>query len=670
MNKRRLGTDDDAAPGNGAAIEPVPETRQDDTNEYNDTTKKRRVSTDAMADEHDVVLMAGTPGSKHMPNGLAGHVSTASDHRHDMDIPELGQMHVLVVDSDRQSRLKTVGLLQECGYKVLICSRGSAAFEMLVREFDKGVSVDVILKAHEPPVSSAVEFLKRLRSSHKEYTNILVIVYSDRCDDRDAMAECLSLGAVDWWVKPLRRNEVCNIWTRVWQQKHAGQLSAKNAGGMAEKERGADASSAMRLAENKPVFEDTPSIPDGDVHHHHHRHHHHRRYHHHRKQEEEEEEEPPRASKALAGVPDEEMTPGNGSSGKQSGTVLTKKSAAGAAKPPIKKNESSNPSVKSAAADPMDAEVAAALTSMRSHRSNESSDDKHMTPKDAANTATGQQKTLKTEDGSGGSTQFGMQNLMSMPFMPGHPVVNYRQYPFPWPGTDVSKQNTEEGKAQRQAMDFQQAWFNWQQQYHAMQMNYAMQGAQRPFAGNWPPMNVPYSYGGWAAPGIPAKYQKPTFSDASGSRQMASPSMSDTTRSQLARLEAVKKYKEKRTRRKADTSTKIRYKSRKILADARPRVRGQFVQVAKQSTSEQGSNKKNRNESSEQAYQTKSLHTAEREEQDKRVQGQDCVMASASYDKTTHTNNDASVPSQSGRPLASKGGPSDSGSNSPQSRHE
>eukprot|EP00889_Picochlorum_renovo_P000188 jgi/Picre1/27218/NNA_000187.t1 len=158
------------------------------------------------------------------------------------------------------------------------------------------------------------------------------------------------------------------------------------------------------------------------------------------------------------------MTPGNGSSGKQSGTVLTKKSAAGAAKPPIKKNESSNPSVKSAAADPMDAEVAAALTSMRSHRSNESSDDKHMTPKDAANTATGQQKTLKTEDGSGGSTQFGMQNLMSMPFMPG-PVVNYRQYPFPWPGTDVSKQNTEEGKAQRQAMDFQQAWFNWQQQY-------------------------------------------------------------------------------------------------------------------------------------------------------------------------------------------------------------
>ena len=668
MRKKRLSTDDDAAPGDGAAIEGVPGTRQAVyTNEYkDDMIKKRRVGTETMADEHGVVLMAGRPGSKRMPDGLV----SASDHRHDMDIPELGQMHVLVIDSERESRLKTVGLLQECGYKVLICSRGSAAFEMLVREFDKGVSVDVILKAHEPPVSSAVDFLERLRSSHKEYTNILVIVYSDRCDDRDAMAECLSLGAVDWWVKPLRRNEVCNIWTRVWQQKHAGQLTAKNAGGLTEKERGNDASSVLRLAEHTPMLEQPAPIVDGDVHHHHHRHHHHRRYHHHRDPEGDE-EELPLASEATAvparGDRDLEMAPGHGSSAKQSGTIPTKKSAVGAAKPPIKKNESSNPSVKSAAADLMDAEVAAALTSMRSHRSNESSDDKHIAPKDAANMATGKEQVIKTEDGSGGSTQFGMQSMMSMPFMPGHPVMNYRQYPFPWPpGNDASKQNLNEGKAQRQAMDFQQAWFNWQQQYHAMQMNYAMQGAQRPFAGNWPPMNVPYSYGGWTGSSVSTKYQKPTFSDASGSRQMASPAMSDSTRSQLARLEAVKKYKEKRTRRKADTSTKIRYKSRKILADARPRVRGQFVQLAKQASSEQGSNRKNKNESSEQAYHTKDLGEEDKEQ---RVQARDCDMPSASDDKTTN-NNDASVPSQSGRPLASKGGPSDSGSNSPQSRQE
>lgn len=30
------------------------------------------------------------------------------------------------------------------------------------------------------------------------------------------MARCLSLGAADYWVKPLRANEVRNLWTRLW----------------------------------------------------------------------------------------------------------------------------------------------------------------------------------------------------------------------------------------------------------------------------------------------------------------------------------------------------------------------------------------------------------------------------------------------------------------------
>ena len=29
----------------------------------------------------------------------------------------------------------------------------------------------------------------------------------------------MSLGAVDFWIKPLRSNEVRNLWTRVWQRK-------------------------------------------------------------------------------------------------------------------------------------------------------------------------------------------------------------------------------------------------------------------------------------------------------------------------------------------------------------------------------------------------------------------------------------------------------------------
>lgn len=29
----------------------------------------------------------------------------------------------------------------------------------------------------------------------------------------------MSLGAVDFWITPLRSNEVRNLWTRVWQRK-------------------------------------------------------------------------------------------------------------------------------------------------------------------------------------------------------------------------------------------------------------------------------------------------------------------------------------------------------------------------------------------------------------------------------------------------------------------
>lgn len=30
---------------------------------------------------------------------------------------------------------------------------------------------------------------------------------------------CLSQGAADFWIKPLRSNEVRNLWTRVWWRK-------------------------------------------------------------------------------------------------------------------------------------------------------------------------------------------------------------------------------------------------------------------------------------------------------------------------------------------------------------------------------------------------------------------------------------------------------------------
>jgi hypothetical protein len=36
-------------------------------------------------------------------------------------------------------------------------------------------------------------------------------------DSRDVVLKCLSSGAADYWVRPLRTNEVEMLWTRVWR---------------------------------------------------------------------------------------------------------------------------------------------------------------------------------------------------------------------------------------------------------------------------------------------------------------------------------------------------------------------------------------------------------------------------------------------------------------------
>lgn len=38
-------------------------------------------------------------------------------------------------------------------------------------------------------------------------------------DNPDVVLKCLSLGASDYWIKPLRANEIRNLWTRVWWRK-------------------------------------------------------------------------------------------------------------------------------------------------------------------------------------------------------------------------------------------------------------------------------------------------------------------------------------------------------------------------------------------------------------------------------------------------------------------
>lgn len=579
--------------------------------------KRQKVGMDMDDDLHDVVLMTG----------VHQHGTAKANQEAAMDIPDLGKLVVLVCDTNRESRLKTVELLRQCGYKVLMSSRGSVAFEMLEREYEKGLSVDVILKSHDPPASSAVVFLEHLRSSREEYKDILVIVYSDREHqlDKQAMAACLSLGAVDLWVKPLRINEVGNIWTRVWQQKHKHGVVQPASAETKNGSRGTSQPSTKGSGKTNDVSaasENDKLRTDGlkvehvhdNQHKHHHKHHkHHKHVHVHGQASHQ-------PDAALQSV-------GNGSSGKQSVTPTVKKHPTGK-RSSLNKNES-NPTIE-------DAEVADALTFMKSQRSTDVSGDDHQQQvqgtdqsKDIKQTE-GQRTTMKT--GSGGSTQF----LAKLPFIPGHPaMMNYGQFPYPW----LDRGETSEESMKKQAMDFQRAWLEWQQQYQqAIQMNYAMQGGRC----MWPNLKpFSQSFNGWGqGSGIPAVLENSNTSSLGGQSNFAS----TISRDELARLQAVKRYREKKNKRSVDASNKIRYKSRKILADARPRVRGQFVQVRKDPVEDQRSSAKKKNCTMEEA----SVMPTEQDTAAKKA-----VPVSASGKTKGRDVNDR---------------PSDSGSNSPQSQ--
>lgn len=43
-------------------------------------------------------------------------------------------------------------------------------------------------------------------------------------DEVSTVVKCLRLGAADYLVKPLRTNELLNLWTHMWRRRHMVRL--------------------------------------------------------------------------------------------------------------------------------------------------------------------------------------------------------------------------------------------------------------------------------------------------------------------------------------------------------------------------------------------------------------------------------------------------------------
>ncbi|KAJ4887868.1 pseudo-response regulator 5 [Raphanus sativus] len=117
---------------------------------------------------------------------------------------------------DDSTRQIISALLRKCSYRVAAVADGLKAWEMLK---GKPESVDLILTEVDLPSISGYALLT-LIMEHDTCKNIPVIMMSTE-DSVNTVYKCMLKGASDYLVKPLRRNELRNLWQHVWRRRQS-----------------------------------------------------------------------------------------------------------------------------------------------------------------------------------------------------------------------------------------------------------------------------------------------------------------------------------------------------------------------------------------------------------------------------------------------------------------
>ncbi|RYR70315.1 hypothetical protein Ahy_A03g016816 isoform D [Arachis hypogaea] len=127
---------------------------------------------------------------------------------------------VLLVEDDDSTRHVVRALLRNCSYEVTAVSNGLQAWKILE---DPGNHIDLVLTEVAIPILSGIGLLCKIMN-HKTLKNIPVI------NSMGIAFKCLSKGAVDFLVKPIRRNELRNLWQHVWRRCHSSSGSGSESG--------------------------------------------------------------------------------------------------------------------------------------------------------------------------------------------------------------------------------------------------------------------------------------------------------------------------------------------------------------------------------------------------------------------------------------------------------
>lgn len=139
-------------------------------------------------------------------------------------------LKVLLVENDDSTRQVVSALLRNCSYEVVAVANGQQAWKLLE---DPSNHFDIVLTEVVMPCLSGIGLLCKIMS-RSTCKNIPVIMMSSH-DSMGTVFKCLSKGAVDFLVKPVRKNELKNLWQHVWRRCQSSSDSGGETGSQSQK---------------------------------------------------------------------------------------------------------------------------------------------------------------------------------------------------------------------------------------------------------------------------------------------------------------------------------------------------------------------------------------------------------------------------------------------------
>ncbi|GAU46117.1 hypothetical protein TSUD_192780 [Trifolium subterraneum] len=133
------------------------------------------------------------------------------------------KVRILLCDNDSKSSEEVSTLLLNCSYQVTSVKSARQVIDALNAE---GQYIDIILAEVDLPIKKGMKMLKYI-ARDKELRRIPIIMMSAQ-DEVSIVVKCLRLGAADYLVKPLRTNELLNLWTHMWRRRRMLGLAENN----------------------------------------------------------------------------------------------------------------------------------------------------------------------------------------------------------------------------------------------------------------------------------------------------------------------------------------------------------------------------------------------------------------------------------------------------------